>query len=286
MVCFWIPDDDYETCYAFYRMPDSNSWEAAPGGAWVWTECAEFDSGMLDMCSGGESWFDRATAAQWFGEEPAGDNQGCWWFYSEEEGQVPFYAYPGCVASTGWEYHEDPWSNPEHAVYMLYDDRDLACFRMQDDDYEMCYAFFRTEWNVWEFAAGGMWIWHECGADFDETMMYGEDGSCNGGDWGATRADFDYSELYMEDDGWDYFWECGSHEECMDQKGYDAACAVIWHEDGWENGQTCIEWHECDESWEYGGRWYYNDCWADGRFESAMKATVSIATALVLAYAM
>ena len=213
----------------------------------------------------------------------------CWYWYGEgaTEEQIPLYGYEGCVL-TAMEWSEDPWGNEEHIYYETYNDGDLVCLYLAEENYETCYAYYKIEDSIWEFAPGGAWIWNECGEEHEES-----DPACDMGGWDIGRDEWQYDgEAMNMISEWDdeYFWECGSHEECS--WDWDRACAVMWRgsdmDDGmWEWGQTCVEWDECDNTYTNQGEWAYVDCWADGRFESAMKATLSMAAGLVvLAYAM
>ena len=78
----------------------------------------------------------------------------CPWYHYEEGGAdiTPLFGYEGCILTAG-EWYEDPWS-AEHWYYEFYNDLDFVCFYGSTENYETCYAFFRTENNVWEFAPG------------------------------------------------------------------------------------------------------------------------------------
>ena len=56
LVLFYMPDDDYETAYAYFKI-DDNMWEFAPGGAWIWADGECEDDGYdvtTDPCYMGE----------------------------------------------------------------------------------------------------------------------------------------------------------------------------------------------------------------------------------------
>merc|ERR1712080_499981 len=61
LICFWIPEDGYETCHAFFKT-DPGVYEFADGmTAWMWNDCGD-DYGvenpdlqaMIDACDGGD----------------------------------------------------------------------------------------------------------------------------------------------------------------------------------------------------------------------------------------
>ena len=118
-------------------------------------------------------------------------------------------------------------------------------------------------------------------------MVEEMDPNCDMGYWDIGREEWEYDFEMQEWEDWDYFYECESHNDC---DWGEMACAIHWRGndyDMWEAGQKCIDWSDCDTTITNAGEWIYIDCWADGRFESAMKATLSMAAGLVvLAYAM
>ena len=102
--------------------------------------------------------------------------------------------------------------DPNHSRYEVYNDMEIVLFYDAMENYENGYAFFWTSENAWEFAPGGAWIWFEgdCGGEGDYD---GAEDPCNMGYMDADRDDFEY-EFEFEEWGDEYFWECGSHEEC------------------------------------------------------------------------
>merc|ERR1712167_50566 len=134
-------------------------------------------------------------------------------------------------------------------------------------------------------AQGGAWIYNKC-EQFDESPLW----DCYKGEWGASRDDFEYEDLYFETWNTEEFWECGYHSECGDN-----ACADYWRgyedsDDKWIWGSACVEWWECDNTFTNQGEWVYVDCPSDedrerkaGAFRTAFSL---VAATLAIAYAM
>merc|ERR1712072_1133993 len=116
-----------------------------------------------------------------------------------------------CIITVG-EWTQDPWGAEDHAYYQVFNDMDLTCFYIPEDDYETCYAYFRGYEDgelYYEFADGTAWMWPDCGylEENYEAAMW----NCYGGEWSVGPSDFSYSEMseWVEAYyGWDsYYWD-------------------------------------------------------------------------------
>merc|ERR1711998_386514 len=119
-----------------------------------------------------------------------------------------------CVITVG-EWTQSPWESDDHAYYQFFNDLDMVCFYIPEDDYETCYAYFRgydaeKDNAYWEFSEGNAWLWTECGELKQETEE--QLWNCYGGEWSVGPDDFSYSEMSGWEDmdyyswGSDYYW--------------------------------------------------------------------------------
>merc|ERR1712151_959705 len=104
-----------------------------------------------------------------------------------------------------------------------------------EEGYETCYAYYRIDGGVYEFAPGGAWIWSDCGEEEQP-----DDPACDGGWSDMRREDWQY-DFEMED--WDTQgdWNCWSHWDCPE----DQACSLWWMgwgDETWEHSQICVDW--------------------------------------------
>jgi len=93
----------------------------------------------------------------------------------EAEGQEVerIYGYEdNCVITIG-EYceEENVWDCENVSYLEFYNDLDLGCMYWSRDNFEQCFAYFRTEDQetpTWEFLSdgGNAWIWTECGPNW------------------------------------------------------------------------------------------------------------------------
>jgi len=126
------------------------------------------------------------------------------------EAQEPVYGYMDypCVLTVG-DYPDDPYTSESHTYYQMYNDLDMACFYKAEDNYEICYAYFRNgeEGNAWQFASNEVeaWIWTDC-EEYDASFQWG----CYAGEWDASPSDFEYdtSDWDMDDSWMDDYDEC------------------------------------------------------------------------------
>ena len=169
----------------------------------------------------------------------------------------------GCILTFG-QWSENPWAE-EHVVYEMYNDLDLSCMYLSEDDYETCFAFFRVEdaeTPTWEFAEGGAWIWTDCGYGYDDSWQW----NCYNGEWDVTRSDFEYDWSEMESkwdsesysySGWDdsyYSW--GDSYYSWDDSYYSwgsmSGSYYSWDYDYYSWGDSSYAW----ESYYYWGDYY------------------------------
>ena len=65
------------------------------------------------------------------------------------EEQVQMFGYEDQCVLTAGEWYENPWEAEEHAYYQTFNDGDLVCFYVPQDEYDTCYAYFRQEGLSW-----------------------------------------------------------------------------------------------------------------------------------------
>jgi len=191
-----------------------------------------------------------------------------WFYMNGMEKEEPVFGYENqCVITTG-EWVENPWEYDMHAYYQMYNDLDLACFYIPEDDYEVCYPYFRVgDGNKWEFSAGGAWIWTECD-EYDVSYHW----DCYGGEWSVNPSDFSFSSEYWSD-SWSSDWS-------------DSWSDSSWSYYSWDDYYYWGSWYDYywdDYYWD--DMYYYDRRDRGGRDRmGALKNALSGVSLAVLAY--